>query len=217
METKSLKALSHAVLQRNIAGNNKETLSFYDGNYGGVDNSKCFQSKTQGNTTEPLDPEDVESLFKLLKMTLSDFKKAGLLVRIRCRHLNGEEVFIASSEKEAAIGRAEGLICYLADELHNLIKGKSTPEEVRAVHQVKTSLNGVLTDVIERKESKPVRKRGREMEDRNSIEYLQSLKEGTRNRYSGKPSKPVAVAVAQAQKQQRRLLLFQVKQNQMQL
>lgn len=153
METNSLKALSHAVLQRNRAGNKKETESFHDGNLGGVDNSKSFQSETQGNF-------DVESMFKILKMPLSEFKKGGYLIRARCRHLNNEDVFIASTEKEAAIGRAEGLIVYLPDELHNLIRAKATPEDVRAVHQVKTSLNGVLTEVTERKEAKPVRKKG---------------------------------------------------------
>lgn len=106
--------------------------------------------------TEPSDPED---LFKILQMPLSEFKKGGYLVRVRCRVLNGQEIYLASSERELQTGKAEGLVCYTADELLNLIKGQPFPEEVRAVHQVKTSLNGVLTEVAEIKESKPVRQR----------------------------------------------------------
>lgn len=107
-----------------------------------------------------IDPDDVEAMFKLLKMPLSQFKKGGYLIRVRCRHLGGEEVFIASSEKHAEIGRSEGLICYLPDELLHLIKGQATPEEVRAVHMVKKELGGTLIEAREITELKPAKKKG---------------------------------------------------------
>ncbi len=152
------------------------------------------------NNHKPLDSSDIEDLFKVLKMTLSDFKKAGLLIRIKSRFLGGTDtttdkpefeglnndikvdseqlnnfdekhrrefeslspdrqihgqyIYLASSEKEAATGKAEGLVTYTADELLNLIRGKATPEEVKAIHQVKTYLGGVITEVTERKEPK---------------------------------------------------------------
>lgn len=51
----------------------------------------------------------------------------------------------------------DGEIYYLPEEIRNL-RG-ATPEEVSAVHQVKQSLNGVLTSVTEIKESKPIKAR----------------------------------------------------------
>lgn len=101
--------------------------------------------------TEKTEPSDVEALFTLLKMSLSQFKKGSYLIRLRCRHLNNEEVFIASTEKEAAIGKAEGLITYIADELLQLIKGKANPEELLAVHRVKKEVGGKLIAAKERK------------------------------------------------------------------
>lgn len=106
-----------------------------------------------------IDPDDIESMFKILQMPLSQFKKGAYLIRVRCRYLNNEEVFIASSEREAAIGRAEGLTVYLPDELIQLVRSKATPAEVRAVYLVKQSLGGVLTSVTEIKESKPIKAR----------------------------------------------------------
>lgn len=115
---------------------------------------KPIDAEPFADSLEPNDPE----LIGILKMPLSQFKRGGYLIRVRCRHLGGEEVFIASSEREAAIGRAEGLTCYLPDELHNLIKAKATPEEVMAVHQVKQTFEAKLQEV---REIKPVvRKKG---------------------------------------------------------
>ena len=57
-----------------------------------------------------LNPCDPDDLFKLLKRPLSQFKNGGYLVRVRCSVLDGTEIFIASSEKEAEVGRSEGLV-----------------------------------------------------------------------------------------------------------
>ncbi|MBI5192141.1 MAG: hypothetical protein HZA08_01725, partial [Nitrospirae bacterium] len=114
METKSLKALALKVLEGNKQGNSKETFSFHDGNSEGVSFPESFPSETQGNTALLLDPSDVENLFKVLKMKLSDFKQAGLLIRIKAGVLDGEYIYLASSAKEAETGKAEGLITYTA-------------------------------------------------------------------------------------------------------
>ncbi|MBI5193558.1 MAG: hypothetical protein HZA08_08985, partial [Nitrospirae bacterium] len=63
---------------------------------------------------KPQDIDDVENLFKVLKMKLSDFKQAGLLIRIKAGVLDGEYIYLASSAKEAETGKAEGLITYTA-------------------------------------------------------------------------------------------------------
>lgn len=106
---------------------------------------------------KPLDLNDPESLFKLLRMPLSEFKRGGYLVRVRCRHLGDQEVFIASSEKEAETGRAEGLVTFTADEMIQLIKSKATPEEVQALHKVKKTFQTELQEV---NEIKPAVSRG---------------------------------------------------------
>lgn len=109
----------------------------------------CLVCDSPLNNYEPLKP-DVESINRILKMPVSDFKKAGLLVRVRCHNLEGEEIYLASAEREAAIGKAEGLVCYTAEELVQLIKGKPNREELKAIHMVKRKLTGVLVSAKER-------------------------------------------------------------------
>lgn len=47
------------------------------------------------------------------------------------------------------------------------------------------------------------------MEDRNSLQYLNTLRDSSRNRYSGKPQKPIKAEVAQKQ-QHNHLLPYDV-------
>lgn len=104
--------------------------------------------KKESETPVPSVPTIKEDT--LLKMPLSEFKKGGYLVRVRCRHLNNEEIYIASTEREAAIGRAEGLIVYLADELIELVKDKPNPDVMRTIHEAKKILQGTLLETRER-------------------------------------------------------------------
>ena len=90
------------------------------------------------HTEPPTTLEDV------LNMPLSQFKKAGLLCRVPCDHLTGGDYYIASTEKEAAVGRAEGLVVYLADELIELVKGKPSPDVMRQIHEAKKIFQGTL-------------------------------------------------------------------------
>ena len=53
------------------------------------------------HTDPPTRLEDV------LLMPLSKFRKAGLLCRVPCDHLTGGDYYIASSGKQAAVGRGE--------------------------------------------------------------------------------------------------------------
>lgn len=106
-----------------------------------------------------LNHEDVEDIFKLLRMPLSQFKDGNYLIRVKCKYLGGKEIFIASGERELAIGKSEGLITYLPDELIQLIRAKATPEEVKAVHKVKQTFNARLQDVREIKDVQKVKGR----------------------------------------------------------
>lgn len=98
---------------------------------------------------EPLEQVDADMrdiLKTILHMPLSEFKKCGLLVRVRCGHLNGEDIYIASTEREAGIGRSEGLITYTGDELIELVKGKPSPDDLKVIHDCKKIFQGTLID-----------------------------------------------------------------------
>lgn len=94
--------------------------------------------------------DGIERILEALKMPISDFKKAHLLIRIRSRVLDAEEIFIASSDREAEIGRAEGLVCYTADEIAHIVASKSPLEDIKAIHAIKKELGGRLIAVQEK-------------------------------------------------------------------
>lgn len=76
----------------------------------------------------------------VLNMSLRDFAQAGLLVRVKCRTLADEEVYFASSQKEAEIGRAEGLQVYTSDELAELFRLQPDQETLKTIHEAKLAL-----------------------------------------------------------------------------
>ena len=96
--------------------------------------------------------EPLKTLEDVLLMPLSQFKKAGLLVRVPCDHLTGGDYYIASTERESKIGRAEGLVTYTADELVQLTKGKPSPDELRTLHELKKIFGGMLTETRGRRD-----------------------------------------------------------------
>lgn len=70
----------------------------------------------------------------LLELSLEDFKSSNLAVRIKSKVLSGN-IWLVSNEETRDHLKAEGLVCYLADEILHL-KGLS-PEEIRKIHEVK--------------------------------------------------------------------------------
>ncbi len=82
------------------------------------------------------------NLADIVRMTILDFSRAGLLLRVRCRAHGGEAVYFASTEKEAAIGRAEGLVTYSAAELAELFKLKPDAAALKTIHEAKRVLEG---------------------------------------------------------------------------
>lgn len=129
-----------------------------------------------GQSFKPADPEKlikaglVEPLIgasvptqqfdEILQMPLSQFKRGSYLVRVRCRHLDNEIVYLASTEREAAIGRAEGLTVYLATELIELVKSQPTPDVMKQIHEAKKILLGTLIAANEIAEVKANEKGG---------------------------------------------------------
>ena len=98
----------------------------------------------------PIEPQDTLRADIILSMSLTQFKKARLLVRVRCRHLDGEDVFIASTEKEAEVGMSEGLVTYKANELIELVRGQPATDVIRQIHEIKKILQGTLLETKDR-------------------------------------------------------------------
>lgn len=123
METISLKALSLKVLHGNTHGNKMETLGLLDGNIEAKKEGKCFHSFHDGTMTET----DIK------KMPLSDFEKAGLILKVYSEVLQDHVYFISSEE---AITRNQlDAVAYTPKELQQML-GMS-PQEVQAAHMVK--------------------------------------------------------------------------------
>ena len=89
---------------------------------------------------------DVPGLAELLGMPLSDFAKASLLVRVRCQALDGEEIYFASTEREAEIGRAEGLQVYTAEELAELYRLQPDEAALKTIHEAKRALGAKIIE-----------------------------------------------------------------------
>ncbi len=117
METISLKSLALKVLERNLKGNQMETIPIIDGNF--EDKNRVARKPTK---------EDV------LSLGLSEFKTQNLAVRIRSRIL-GEDIWLVSNEEARDHLKAEGLVCYLANEIPHL-KGLSL-EALKKIHETR--------------------------------------------------------------------------------
>lgn len=110
METISLKALALKVLPGNSQGNQMETIP------GGVGN---FEDKNKG---------------KSFPVSIEDFKTKSLAIRIRSRIL-GEDIWLVSNKETRSHLEAEGLVCYLADEISHL--KRLSPASIRKIHEIK--------------------------------------------------------------------------------
>lgn len=121
METISLKALSLKVLHGNTHGNKMETLTFLDGN---------IEAKKEGGMFPCFHNAGVS----LHKMSLSEFEKAGLIVKVFSEVLN-EMIYFVSSDAVITHNPLDA-VSYTAQELTAMID--MIPEEVRAAHLAKT-------------------------------------------------------------------------------
>jgi hypothetical protein len=171
MKNKGLKALAHAVMERNRQGNLKETLSFPDGKPGAVENPESFPEKTAGKAEETVvndrflrelsammdkarEDGDFETFQYAIEKTL---RIPGLLkseagvpqaAKIRSKVLGADVWVITHPEAISLV--PEGEVYFTPEEIRNL-KG-STPEEIRAVYMAKRYVGGRLIAVKERGE-----------------------------------------------------------------
>lgn len=73
---------------------------------------------------------------KVENMTLQDFSRANLAVKIHSEVL-GKEVYFVSNEKMRGQVKDEGLVTYLPHELEHIIRIKPGTRELRTIHLVK--------------------------------------------------------------------------------
>lgn len=124
METISLKALSRTVLERNLKGNSRETEAKREGN---------FEAKNEGESFH----DGIGTGTDIQKMPLSDFEKAGLILKVWSDVLKDHVYFVSS---EAVLNwNPLDAIAYTAQELQAILD--MTPEEVRAAHEVKRAFH----------------------------------------------------------------------------
>lgn len=127
METISLKALSRTVLERNLKGNSRETEAKREGNFEGEKEGESFHGVHVGTMTET----------DILKMPLSEFEKAGKVLKVWSEVLN-EHVYFVSSD--AVLNRNPlDAVAYTAQELEAMLD--MAPEEVKAAHEVKRAFH----------------------------------------------------------------------------
>lgn len=126
METISLKALSRKVLERNLKGNSRETEAKKQGNFEAKKEGESFHGVHVGTMTET----------DILKMPLSEFVKAGKVLKVWSEVLK-EHVYFVSTD--TCINKTLDAVAYTAQELQAMLD--MTEEEVKAAHEVKKAFH----------------------------------------------------------------------------
>ena len=100
---------------------------------------KKASEKASSVLTEPLvPPTSQEALPYVPELSLEEFSKARLVVRVKSSVLQEEEVLFASDN--ALVNEEAGLVVYRASELRRLLS--STPEALRDLHHIKSVFRG---------------------------------------------------------------------------
>jgi len=101
-------------------------------------NSNCNSSATNHQKQRNFEDKKGGSKVALKKavadLSLEEFKARNIAVRIQSEVL-GENLWLVSNEETREHLKAEGLVCYLADEIQNL-RGLSK-KMLRKIHEVK--------------------------------------------------------------------------------
>ncbi|NJL27405.1 MAG: hypothetical protein HC897_05670 [Thermoanaerobaculia bacterium] len=86
-------------------------------------------------------------------MTLEEFARAGLKLRVHSQVLGCDVLFISDNVPDDEID-ARGLPVYRAHELRKLALLKPRPHSLRCIHEVKTVFGGTVEDVTDRESSR---------------------------------------------------------------
>ena len=98
---------------------------------------KKASEKSAVSTEPPVPPSTQEALPCVPELSLEEFSKARLVVRVKSAVLQ-EEVIFASDN--ALVNEEAGSVVYRASELRRLLS--STPEALRDLHHIKSVFRG---------------------------------------------------------------------------
>lgn len=141
METLSLKALSFNVLQGNSQGNFLETGSKNIGNFGSKKEAKVSSQKGLEDKLRLVSKDDYNSQ-EVGKMSLDDFCKTGMVLKVSSALL-GETILFAANDRAARqFTGAGGMVIYTGAELQTLLASGAMGEDLRKIHEAKQIFNG---------------------------------------------------------------------------
>ena len=96
---------------------------------------------SDGDTSEQATAAD-----RVAAMTLGEFAKAGLVVRISSSVLDAEVLIVSDDVPDSALSGLDSSI-YRARELRKLAILRPSPRALQCIHDVKTIFHGAITDV----------------------------------------------------------------------
>jgi len=105
------------------------------------------ESDAQGETTPPSEL----TLESIPRLTLSELEKRNLAIEVHSDILNCTLWVCPSEEAVKQIRRdCPGAICYTVRELRELLKGNLSPEDLKRIHDVKSTLGSKVIEVKDR-------------------------------------------------------------------
>lgn len=91
-------------------------------------------------------PQPDLELERITSMSLDEFARAGLKVRVHSRVLGCDVLFISDNVADGDID-PKGLTFYRAHELRKLAVLKPQPHSLRTIHEVKAVFGGVIEEI----------------------------------------------------------------------
>lgn len=103
---------------------------------------------TPGPSKGLQDASEEKRFGSILNMTLSEFEKANMAIRMRSELLK-EDIYLASNEGTKEKLRNKGLVVYLPSELRVIIRGGIKGNDLRKAHLAKKLFGGRLSSDME--------------------------------------------------------------------
>ena len=113
-----------------------------------------LEQREQGEKREY---QEIPAIELLQGMTLSEFRRSGFVVVVRCAVLGDEVVWAADNTPEARLGfDTKGRVVYHGEELRLLLALAPRPEDLVAYHAMRKAVGWVEVESIrvEREETK---------------------------------------------------------------
>lgn len=115
--------------------------------------ARCDPEPKRCQGPEPVVPQQLPTPGAVAAMTLKEFARAGLKVRVHSQVLGCDVLFVSDNVPDNEID-ARGLPVYRAHELRKLALMKPQPHSLRCIHEVKTVFGGTVEAVTDRESSR---------------------------------------------------------------